>query len=61
VIVSSAEERLLRRAPDGICVDAENAVRYADVPNKVRVADGCEVLQTVEPGPRWVRLRTGRS
>ncbi len=36
-------------APDGICVDAENAVWYADVPNRhcVRVAEGGEILQTV--------------
>ncbi|WP_455361814.1 SMP-30/gluconolactonase/LRE family protein [Streptomyces sp. SYSU K21746] len=36
--------------PDGICVDAENAVWYADVPNKrcVRVAEGGRVLQTIE-------------
>ncbi|NEA24921.1 SMP-30/gluconolactonase/LRE family protein [Actinomadura bangladeshensis] len=36
-------------APDGICVDAEDAVWYADVPNRccVRVAEGGEVLQTV--------------
>ena len=36
--------------PDGICVDAEDAVWYADVPNEVcvRVAEGGEVLQTVE-------------
>ena len=36
--------------PDGICVDAENAVWYADVPNKrcVRVREGGEVLQTIE-------------
>ncbi len=35
--------------PDGICLDAENAVWYADVPNKrcVRVREGGEVLQTV--------------
>lgn len=36
-------------APDGICLDAENAVWYADVPNTrcVRVRAGGEVLQTV--------------
>jgi sugar lactone lactonase YvrE len=36
--------------PDGICLDAEDAVWYADVPNRrcVRVAEGGEVLQTVE-------------
>jgi sugar lactone lactonase YvrE len=36
--------------PDGICVDAENAVWYADVPNKrcVRVREGEGVLQTIE-------------
>ena len=36
--------------PDGICLDAENAVWYADVPNKrcVRVREGGEVLQTIE-------------
>ncbi|NEC88577.1 SMP-30/gluconolactonase/LRE family protein [Streptomyces sp. SID12501] len=35
--------------PDGICVDARNAVWYADVPNRrcVRVAEGGTVLQTV--------------
>jgi sugar lactone lactonase YvrE len=35
--------------PDGICLDAENAVWYGDVPNKhcVRVREGGEVLQTV--------------
>jgi sugar lactone lactonase YvrE len=35
--------------PDGICLDAENAVWYADVPNKrcVRVSEGGEVRQTV--------------
>jgi sugar lactone lactonase YvrE len=37
-------------APDGICLDAENAVWYADVPNKrcVRVREGGEVLQTIQ-------------
>ena len=36
--------------PDGICIDAENAVWYADVPNKrcVRVREGGEVLQTID-------------
>lgn len=35
--------------PDGICIDADGAVWYADVPNKccVRVREGGEVLQTV--------------
>ncbi|GAA2036013.1 SMP-30/gluconolactonase/LRE family protein [Catenulispora yoronensis] len=36
--------------PDGICVDAEGAVWYADVPNQrcVRVAEEGAVLRTVE-------------
>jgi sugar lactone lactonase YvrE len=36
-------------APDGICVDAENAVWYAEVPGKrcVRVAEGGAELETV--------------
>jgi sugar lactone lactonase YvrE len=35
--------------PDGICIDADNAVWYGDVPNKccVRVREGGEVLQTI--------------
>jgi sugar lactone lactonase YvrE len=37
-------------APDGICVDADGAVWYADVPHRrcVRVAEGGEVLEVVE-------------
>ena len=37
-------------SPDGICIDAENAVWYADVPNRccVRVAEGGAVLRTVD-------------
>jgi sugar lactone lactonase YvrE len=37
-------------APDGICIDAADAVWYADVPNQrcVRVAQGGTVLQTIE-------------
>jgi len=36
--------------PDGICLDAENAVWYGDVPHQrcVRVGEGGEVLQTIE-------------
>jgi sugar lactone lactonase YvrE len=36
--------------PDGICVDADNAVWYADVPNRrcARVAEGGTVLETIE-------------
>jgi sugar lactone lactonase YvrE len=37
-------------APDGICVDGEGAIWYADVPNRrcVRVREGGEVLRTVD-------------
>ncbi len=40
---------LVAGVPDGICIDADNAVWYADVPNKrcVRVREGGEILQTV--------------
>ena len=36
--------------PDGICIDADNAVWYGDVPNKscVRVREGGEVLQAID-------------
>jgi sugar lactone lactonase YvrE len=36
--------------PDGICIDAEGAVWYADVPNRrcMRVAEGGEVLDTID-------------
>jgi sugar lactone lactonase YvrE len=40
---------LIDGVPDGICLDAENAIWYADVPNKrcVRVREGGEVLETI--------------
>jgi len=36
--------------PDGICLDAEEAIWYADVPNKqcVRIREGGRVLQTIQ-------------
>jgi sugar lactone lactonase YvrE len=36
--------------PDGICLDSDGAVWYADVPNRrcVRVREGGEVLQTID-------------
>jgi sugar lactone lactonase YvrE len=41
---------LVTGVPDGICLDAENAIWYADVPNKrcVRVREGGEVLETID-------------
>jgi sugar lactone lactonase YvrE len=36
--------------PDGVCLEADNAVWYGDVPNKrcVRVREGGAVLQTID-------------
>lgn len=41
---------LIEGAPDGICIDADNAVWYADVPHKrcVRVCEGGEVLDVID-------------
>ena len=38
--------------PDGICVDAQGAVWYGDVPAKrcVRVREGGEVMETIDLG-----------
>src|SRR5437016_7796731 len=41
---------LVTGVPDGICIDAENAVWYANVPNKlcIRVGEGGDVRQAVD-------------
>jgi sugar lactone lactonase YvrE len=48
--------------PDGICVDTQNAVWYADVPNHrcARVIEGGAVLPDRRTGPRLLRVRTRR-
>ena len=49
-------------APDGICLDAENAAWYASVPGRhcVRVAQGGEVLADRRGRPRVLRLHARR-
>ena len=46
----SGADRTCDAFPDGICMDSEGAVWYADVPAKrcVRVREGGDVLQTIE-------------
>ena len=48
--------------PDGICLDSEGAVWYADVPAKhcVRVREGSEVLQKVELDRRQSHVHAER-
>src|SRR6185503_19534585 len=49
--------------PDGICIDGEHAVWYADVPNKrcVRVREGGEILQTIDVDRGCFACMLGRS
>ena len=49
-------------APDGICADAEGAIWYASVPGQrcTRVAEGGEVLDTVNGRPRLLRVHARR-
>jgi hypothetical protein len=48
--------------PDSLCADAENAVWYADVPNKrcVRVREGGAGAPDDRPRPRLLRVRARR-